>query len=529
MNASHILDNRASFSGLKFQSFIRWGIEDYDKEMRSFIRSKNGSEFNMIEEAPLDKLLLYNGIDALLTLKLYHEQRKEMSENQLKVMTLFNQGLDALADIQMNGICASKEFYQQTNNELEQKIINLFKELHSSDEAKLFKKEMGRDINFTSDHDMRILLFDILKLKSEKTTDSGIKSVDAEVLNTINIPLTKKLVAANKLDKVKGTYIGQFLREIDQTGKMRPFFDLHKADTGRSSSSSPNWQNVPVRDEDAKKYTRSGIFPSKGNIILGFDYKALEVSICACISQDPELIKYCADPTKDMHRDQATELFVLKKDNVSDSLRFYAKNGFVFPEIYNSYYKSCARNLWEIMHKENLKTKDGIDTIDHLIDVGVCGDRIDYQGFEDHVKKVETKFWRRFNKVKQWQDRMIAFYMKYGYIELVTGFRCQGYMSRNKIANSPIQGPAFHCLLYSLIHCHNKLLDLGAKSKIIGQIHDNLVFDCDPSEKEDLKEMATKIATVQIREDWDWIIVPLMVSWEGTLQDSSWFTQIKGV
>jgi len=527
MNAAHLLDNRGSFCGLKFQAFIRWGIDDYDKQTRQFLRSKKSLEFNKVFDTPLDDLLLYNGIDSLLTLKLHHEQMREMTPRQKEANQFFKEGLITLADIQMDGIFADRKYYEQTNKDLEQTMTDLIKELLTSDEALLFKETTGKEISLTSDFDLRELLFDILKLKSDKETDGGLMSVDAEVLGSLNSDFVSKLVKLNKLDKIKGTYVGQFLREINDDGKIHPFFDLHTVDTGRSSSSRPNFQNIPVRDDEAKCYTRSGIFPSKGNIILGFDYKALEVSIAACISQDPVLMSYCTDPSRDMHRDQAMALCKLSKEQVSDDIRFHAKNSFVFAEIYGSYYRNCAKSLWKVFHKEHITTKDGTFIIEHLITENIIMDENDYESFEAHVFEVEMDFWKQFKKLRRWQEQSWEGYKKSGYIELPTGFICKGYMSRNKIVNSPIQGSAFHCLLYSLIHIHNELIRRELKTKIIGQIHDNLLFDCDPKEKEEIMLLSTEIATKKIREDWKWLTAPLIISWEGTEIDQSWYSEKK--
>lgn len=527
MNNAHIIDNRGSFSGLKFQAFIRWGIEDYDRSMRPYLKTRRDVEFNKVFNAPLDSLLMYNGIDSLLTLRLYNEQMREMTEKEREASQFFREGLIALADIQMNGIPANRSYYEKTDKVLEDRIVGVIKELLSSSEAKKFKEVTGREISLTSDFDLRELFYDILKLESTKETEGGLKSVDAEALTSLNSDFARKLMEFSKLEKIKGTYIGQFLREIDEEGKIRPFFDLHKADTYRSACTQPNFQNIPVRDEEAKQYTRSGIFPSPGNKILGFDYKALEVSIAACISQDPVLIDYCADPSRDMHRDQAVKICKLPAERVSEKIRFYAKNGFVFPEIYGSYYRSCAQSLWDIFNKEHIETADGQFIIEHLLDEHILFSADDYAGFESHLKTVEAEFWARFPNLRQWQENTWSFYKRHGYVQLATGFVCQGYMTRNKLANSPIQGPAFHCLLYSLINAHNFLINEGMKSKIIGQIHDNLIFDCDPREEKRIIEVTTEIATKKIRQAWPWIIVPLFVAWEGTEIDQPWVTQRK--
>ena len=519
MNAAHILDNRKSFSGLKFQAFIRWGIDDYDKKMRPFLRSKKNSDFNKILEAPLDDLLLYGGIDSLLERKLHLEQKEEMSPKLRKANDFFLDGLVALADIQMNGICADRKFYEDVDKEIEDKMVNIIKDLLSSDEALLFKHQMGRELSLTSDYDLRDLFFKVLKLPPGKETDGGQFSVDVTVLKGLKSPFAKKLIEFSRLDKVKGTYIGQFLREIDDDGKLRPFFDLHKAVSYRSSSSRVNWQNIPVRNKEAKRLTRSGIHPSPGNIILDFDFSGAEVRIAAIVSKDPVLKAYINDPTSDMHRDLCMELLRLKEKQVTKDLRFHAKNSFTFAQFYGSYYVNCAESLWEIFNSDDdLLTTQSVHILDHLSNIGITS----YDKFEEHVNYVEQRFWKKYHVFKRWQEKTWALYEKTGKIELLSGFECTGYMTRNQILNLPIQGPAFHCLLYSLIEIHNELLNRKLKTKIIGQIHDNLIFDCVPSEKKEVMELSNYIVSTQIRKDWKWITVPLEVEWAESKVDGNW-------
>jgi len=519
MNAAHILDNRKSFSGLKFQAFIRWGIDDYDKKVRPFLRSKKGSDFNKIFDAPLDDLLLYGGIDSLLERKLYLEQKEEMTPKLREVNDFFLDGLIAFADIQMNGICADRKFYEGVDKEIEDTMVNIIKDLLSSDEALLFRQQMGHELSLTSDYDLRDLFFKVLKLPPGKETDGGKFSVDASVLKGLKSPFAKKLMNFSRLDKVKGTYIGQFLREIDDDDKLRPFFDLHKAISYRSSSSRPNWQNIPVRNKEAKRLTRSGIHPSPGNIILDFDFSGAEVRIAAIVSKDPVLRAYINDPTSDMHRDLCMELLRLKEKQVTKDLRFHAKNSFTFAQFYGSYHVSCAEGLWEIFNSDDdLKTTNDVHILDHLSNVGITS----YEEFEEHVRQIETRFWKKYHVFKRWQEKTWAFYEKHGYIELLSGFRCSGYMTRNQILNLPIQGPAFHCLLYSLINIHNELLDRRLYTKIMGQIHDNLIFDCKPSEKKEIMELSNYIVSTQIRKDWKWVTVPLEIEFSESKVDGNW-------
>jgi len=527
MNAAHILDNRRSFTGLKFQAYWRWGIEEYDSSVKPYLKPKKGHQFNGAMEAPLEDLLTYNAIDALLTMWLYEAQIEEMSKKDRMCNDFFLDGLLALSDIQITGINTDPLYYEDIDKELAVQLTEITRKLEESKEAKLFQKEVGRPIKFSSDKDLRELFFDIMKLPVTKKTDTDLPSVDAETLLSLDSDIARDLIKMSKIDKIKGTYIGQFLREIDDDNRLRPFFNLHLVNTYRSSSQGPNFQNIPVRDETAKKYTRSGIFPSKGNLLLDWDYGALEVRIIACATQDPILVKYCTDPSTDMHRDLAAELFKLDHDNVSKKLRFHAKNGFTFPEFYGSYYKNCARNVWTACEKEQLKTQEGQDIFEHLCDAHVIKSVYDYDGFEEHVQEVEEVFWEKYRATRTWQENQYKFYEKYGYVETMTGFRFTGYMTRNKLVNYPIQGSAFHCLLYSLINIHDHLLDHNMNSKILGQIHDCLLFDVHPKERDHIVRISQRIACEQIREDWRWIIVPLVIEVEETEIDGSWYSKIE--
>lgn len=527
MNAAHILDNRKSFSGLKFQAYWRWGIDDYDSATRQYLKPRKGHQFNRVMEAPLEDLLTYNAIDALLTMWLYEAQVEEMSDKDKAANNFFIDGLLALSDIQMVGINTDPFYYEDVDDELAAQLIEITDRLKNSEEAKLFEREVGRPIKLSSDKDLRELFFNIMKLPVTKTTDTELPSVDAETLIALDSDIARDLIVMSKVDKIKGTYIGQFLREIDDDNRIRPFFNLHLVNTFRSSSQGPNFQNIPVRDETAKKYTRSGIFPSKGNLLLDWDYGALEVRIIACATQDPVLVKYCTDPTTDMHRDLASELFKLDHDNVSKKLRFHAKNGFTFPEFYGSYYKNCAKGVWNNCEKEQLKTQEGQDIFEYMCDQHIIKSVYDYDGFESHVQEVEKDFWEKYKATRTWQENQYKFYEKYGYVETMTGFRFTGYMTRNKLVNYPIQGSAFHCLLYSLIHIHNYLLDHNMRSKILGQIHDCLLYDVCPKERDRIVRISQEIACEQIARDWKWIIVPLVIEVEETEVDGSWYSKIE--
>ena len=219
-----------------------------------------------------------------------------------------------------------------------------------------------------------------------------------------------------------------------------------------------------------------------------------------------------------MHTDEAKKLFLftdsewenLEHDNAKD-IRFYTKNQKVFPYFYGSYYMGCAGNVWPLVDKLGLKQ--------HLKSKGIKT----YEQFENHCKKDETKFWNKFAGVREWQGNTENFYLEKGYIEYITGFKSGGYLTRNDLYNWIVQGPAFHCLLWSLIEINKALKDY--QTKIIGQIHDSIVFDMCPSEKDLVFNLCKGIMTKRIRKKWPWLVVPLEIEMELTEIDGSWYTK----
>lgn len=524
MLASHVLDNRSSYTGLKFQSYINFGIYPYDKEIKKFLKAKTANSFNRVEEVPLDKLLHYGGLDSLLTSKLFYKQVKEFEtrgRNLAEAYNLLHDGTLALSKVEQNGICVNEDYYNSLSTKegagkLDIKIAGLEKDLNKGKEAQRFLKETGRKLNKDSNKDLGTLLYDILKLP-KILTEKGNYSTDKEALLKVKSPFVEKLLLYRKLEKVRGTYLKQFTRET-YNGVMHPFINLNIPISFRSSCDSPNFQNVPVRDEEAKKYTRSGIMPSKWNKLLESDFSGLEVAISTCYNKDKNLIKYVTDESTDMHRDTAADLWKLKKSEVTKDIRFYAKNQWVFPQFYGDWYGSCAKNLWNICTK--LKLDSDISLGMHLKQKGIKN----YSAFEESCKKVERIFWdKRFPEYKQWKKDINRLYRKQGFIDNYFGFEMSGYLTEKQCTNINVQGCAFHCLLWTLIELLKEIEERKLKTKIIGQIHDSIINDLYPPEEEEIIWLIDDIGTRRIREEFDWIIVPLKIDHEITKIDGSWY------
>lgn len=514
MIASHCLDNNTGVTGLKYQINKRYGIKDYDAGISPYLKAPGKKpsvhDFNNIDKADFKSLLMYCGLDSLFTYRLYEDQKKEMTTDIKKGFDLFMQGTRAFIEIEQNGICIDIPFYKKQDAMLEKKLSILYEQIMQSDEVQQWPED---NFNFNSSTQLSKLLFDILKYKPVKYTNKENNSTDEESLEKLNTDFTKKIVKYKKYYKIKNTYLASFIR--DSIGnKIHPSFNLNTVKTFRSSSSDPNFQNIPIRNEKAQKIIRGGICPSFGNQLLEVDYSGIEVRISACYHKDPVMIKYINDPSSDMHRDMAQELTI--KNEVTKEERYFAKNNFVFPQFYGDYFGNCAKSLWGNFSKE---------TKEHLKTKGIYK----YQQYERHVEQVEYDFWnKRFKVYKQWKEDIFNQYEKTKKISMLTGFRCIDYAKKNEVLNRPIQGSAFHCLLWSLIQLQKFIKENKLQTKIIGQIHDSIIFDLYPLEKQILFPVIRKIMCEDIRKHWDWIIVPLDIEAEITEVDQPWSTK-KGV
>lgn len=156
---------------------------------------------------------------------------------------------------------------------------------------------------------------------------------------------------------------------------------------------------------------------------------------------------------------------------------------------------------------------------DHLISKGFRS----LKSFENHVKDIEYDFWNnRFKEYKKWKELWWRKYQKNGYVDLLTGFRCSGLMNQKEVTNYPVQGSAYHCLQWSF----NKLDEIMIKekwdTKLIGQIHDAILFDLHPGELNHVLNVVRRVTCEDLPKAWKWINTPLDVDAELAGVDESW-------
>jgi len=442
---------------------------------------------------------------------------------------LVHKGMLALSRVEQQGIRIDIEHAESEYNRLAGTIDKLTTEFEQTNFYRRWGHSTKGKINFNSDPQLERYLYNTRKIKPVKLTDSGKGSVDEEALKSLQIPELNILLRIRKLKKIKDTYLHQFIREsVD--GYIHPSFNLHLVLSHRSSSDSPNFQNIPIRDEEAKKIIRTCLYPRPGHQLLEIDYSGIEFSINACYSADPVMVDYCKDPNSDIHADIAERVFLLDYDKSVPGhkrCRQAAKNGFVFPQLYGDYYGNCATNLactWGELKEGSWKNGQGFELgertlSDHLISKGFKS----LEKYKHHIEECEIVFFKHFKVHQQYMKDTFSHYQNTGRIEYKTGFNCSGVMTRNQVLNYKVQGSAFHCLLWSLIEIDRIARKEKWRTRVIGQIHDSIVFDVYPPELDRVIEVTKRVTCMDLLKAWPWIIVPLRIDAELCEVDQSWY------
>jgi len=450
----------------------------------------------------------------------------------LDAYQLIHDGVLCLGRAEQVGIRVDVQYCEQKKEFLTKKIERSERLLKETEFMRDWRRKYGASFNMHSNQQLEDILYNVMGLKAAKETTSGAGSTDEDTLGQLGIPELDSLIQVRKLKKIRDTYIDAFLRE-QVNGILHPFFNLHTTKTYRSSSNSPNFQNIPKRDKEAMKICRRALKPRPGNQLLEVDFSGLEVSIAACYHKDKTMMKYLTSDHSDMHSDLAEQLFIIPDfDKVKypehKHLRNASKNGFIFPQFYGDYYGNNAVSLavqWAKLGQgawgpgQGVAMPGGLTIGDHFLSKGIRH----FDQFVQHVKAIEEDFWgKRFWEYQKWKERWLAQYQKAGYFDLKTGFRCTGVMRKNEVINYAVQGAAFHCLLWSFIQVDRIITERKMQSRLIGQIHDALIVDVVPEELDELGFIIRKVTCVDLAKHWKWIIVPLDVEADICEVDAPW-------
>lgn len=467
---------------------------------------------------------------------------------------LFRNGRLALCEVEKSGMRIDMDYVNKQIKWIGKRDKELTDKLQSTKTWKKWQKRFGTQAKLGNRGQLHQVLTKDLGIYIPPKMDHGEEkeSTDKDVLADIDHPFVIDYVRRNGLNVCKSVWLDALLREsVDNY--LHPSFNLNIAISYRSSSSNPNVQNWPVRNEELKSIVRGSIisrFGKKGKI-SETDFKSIEVVVGTAYHKDKQMIKYLSDKNPDgsfkydMHRDMAMECFMLSRPElVSDIARYCAKNMFVFPAFYGSYYPQMARPLWRAIGRFDLRIKlegdvkeaTGRSLKRHLekrgiTGLGACDPKQDPKEgtFEYHIKEVERRFWKeRFKDYDSWKQEWYEQYLETCGFKTHTGFAFNGYFKRNAVLNYPIQGSAFHCLLWCLIRIVRELKKNKMKSCIIGQIHDSMLADVHVDEEDHYMEIVNRVTMVDLPRHYPWLnIVPIAAETEMSGPGESWLMKKK--
>jgi len=439
---------------------------------------------------------------------------------------LLHRGAMALAEVEANGMRIDVPYLDKVIGTTDTRIKRLKDNLQGCEEYQLQRRRFGQTTNLHSREQLAAVFFGDMGHEPLNVTGTGRPQLDETMLERIGTKYAKGFLRLEKLMKLHGTYLLGVRREVEGE-YLHGFFGLHLVRSYRGQSDSPNLQNIPIRDPIQGKIIRKAFIPRAGHALIECDYSSLEVMVACALSKDPTLTH---DATVgDMHRDMAAECYLLDKADVTKATRQNTKGGYVFAQFYGDWYAACARNLWDGIDRFDLETADGCNLYDHLTAQGITGLGVVESGqepragsFAAHIKAVEDRFWnKRFRVYHACRKRWIEEYRRQGFIDIVTGFRCMGPMNKNQVMNYHIQGPAFHCLLWSLTRLVREIRRLRMGAKVIGQIHDSIIADVPLAEVPDYLALVKDITTRQLLEAWPWITVPFEI--EAEVSTTNWY------
>jgi DNA polymerase I len=411
----------------------------------------------------------YAAEDADITLQL-HAAMHPIIANDEKLNFIYEKiempSSTCLFTIERNGVLIDSQMLNSQSNEIGLKLIAL--ENHAYELA-------GQPFNLASPKQLQEILFDKLGIKPTKKTPSGAPSTDEDVLQELALdhPLPKVLLEYRGLAKLKSTYTDKLPKMINAaTGRVHTSYNQAVAITGRLASSDPNLQNIPVRSAEGRRIREAFIAPS-GSHIVSADYSQIELRIMAHLSQDAGMLTAFAN-NEDIHRATAAEVFGVEKDAVDNEQRRYAKV-INFGLIYGMSAFGLAQNL-------NIERSAAASYIE--------------------------RYFARYPGVRAYMDNTRAIAKQQGYVETYFGRRLwvpeinsANVQRRNgaerAAINAPMQGTAADLIKLAMIAVDAWLSESKLQSKLVMQVHDELVLEVPEHELEIVKrELPLKMTQV---------------------------------
>jgi DNA polymerase-1 len=423
--------------------------------IETLIGKKGKSQGNMRDLEP-SEISDYACEDADITLQLKHIFEKEIKKPHLKDLFYDMEMplVEVLMEMEEEGIAIDSRALAEYSKELDSTLIDLDSQI---------KELAGMEFNTDSPKQMGEVLFEKLKISAKaKKTKTGQYATSEDVLekHKHDHPIVPLILEYRQLRKLKSTYVDALPTYCDQNdGRIHTNFMQTVTATGRLSSNNPNLQNIPIRSEKGREIRRAFVSRDKDHKLMAVDYSQIELRIIAALSEDPNMIQSFRDGL-DIHAATAAKVYGVSIEEVTREQRSAAK-AVNFGIIYGQSAFGLAQNL-KISRTE--------------------------------AKEIIDSYFEQYGTIKNYMDKVISQAREEGYVETIMKRRrylpdinsgnaiVRGYAERNAI-NAPIQGSAADIIKMAMISVHSEMKKENVKSKMILQVHDELVFDVHNSEE----------------------------------------------
>jgi DNA polymerase-1 len=419
------------------------------------IGQKGKNQKNMRDLAPED-VYLYACEDADVTLKLKNILEKELEKNETEELFYHIEMplIPVLAYMERNGVRLDTQALKELSEHFGKRLEITEQEIYQL---------AGKSFNIASPKQVGEILFDKLRIiEKAKKTKTGQYTTSEEVLESLRYkhPVVEKILEHRGLKKLLSTYVDSLPQLINlQTKKIHTSFNQTVTSTGRLSSSNPNLQNIPIRDEDGKEI-RKAFIPDDGCLFFSADYSQIELRIMAHLSKDNNMVDAFLS-NQDIHAATAAKIYKIDINEVKSDMRRKAKTA-NFGIIYGI-------SVFGLADRMNVERKEAKELIDG--------------------------YFETYPQVKEYMDKIIEVAKERGYVETVFHRKrylpdinsrnaiVRGYAERNAI-NAPIQGSAADIIKVAMARIYRRFKKENIKAKMILQVHDELNFSVPIEEKE---------------------------------------------
>jgi len=390
--------------------------------------------------------------------------------------------VEVLADMEMTGIKVNSEYLKNFGEKLQQEFTNLEQEIYTL---------AGEEFNISSPKQLGVILFEKLSLPYPKRVKDGNFSTAKEILDKLSgrYEIVDKVLRYRTLTKIYTTYVIGLLSEV-QDCRIHTIFNQTLTRTGRLSSVSPNLQNIPIRLEEGRMI-RKAFVPDEDSYLLSSDYSQVELRVLAHIAKDETMIEAFKSGA-DIHTISASQVFKVPIEEVSKQLRSKAK-AVNFGIVYGISEFGLAEQI-------DINRKEAKSYIEQYLET--------YHGIRDYMKDIVEE-----TKQKGYVSTL------FGRRRYINELKSKNYMVRRfgdrAAMNTPIQGTAADIMKVAMIKVYNELNKRNLKSKIVLQIHDELLIETLLEEKEEVKTILK-----ESMENAAELLVPLQVDIE---EGKSWY------